>query len=266
MTWGNAIAGWVAWLVAGAARAATVELRRSQIERLGGEVGRRSPWDVTTADLAAWLAGHGWAVETLRSHRAAVRSFYGWAHASGHIRADPARLLRKVPAAIARPRPASERDVQGAIAAADDRVYLMLLLGSRHGLRRGEIARVHTRDVTEDLVGWSLRVHGKGGKDRDVPLSNETARLLRAAPAGWVFPNGAGSHLSPAHVGRLISRVLPEGVTPHQLRHRFATVVYARTRDIAAVRELLGHASVATTQRYVAVQDGTLRAAVETAA
>lgn len=257
---------WAGWLLAGAAREATVDLRRSQIRRLGGDLVDVGPWQVSEDDLSSWLGSHGWGLETLRSHRAAVRSFYGWAHASGRIPTDPSRLLRKVPAAPALPRPAHDDVIRAAIGAADDRVYLMILLGSRHGLRRGEISRVHSDDLIPDLIGWSLIVHGKGGKDRPVPLLDEAARLLRALPAGWAFPNGLGGHLTPGHTGKLISRVLGAGTTPHQLRHRFATVAYAQTRDIAAVQQLLGHASVATTQRYVAVPNASLRAAVISAA
>lgn len=68
------------------------------------------------------------------------------------------------------------------------------------------------------------------------------------------------------HVGKLGSQWLPEGVTLHQLRHRFATVVNKATHDLVSVQRLLGHASVATTQRYVAVDEATLRAAAMSAA
>lgn len=265
-TWNAAILGWLAWLAAGAVRKQTIDLRRYQIRRLADEVGRRSPWDVTEDDLAGWLGGREWSLETLRSHRSALRSFYGWAHASGHVSADPARLLRKVAATPGKARPADEDHVHQAIAVADERTYLMLLLGARHGLRRGEISRVHTDHLVKDLGGWSLEVDGKGGKWRTVPLGAETARLIRQRPPGWVFPGGHDGHLTAAHVGRLVSRTLPEGVTTHQLRHRFATIVYQRTNNIVAVQQLLGHASVATTQRYVEVPGESLRAAVESAA
>lgn len=152
-----------------------------------------------------------------------------------------------------------------AILAADERVRLMIALGS-HGLRRGEIARAHTDALRADLGGVALDVDGKGGKRRLVPLTDALGRELGRLPAGWVFPSPAGGHLTPAHVGKLVSRCLPAGVTPHQLRHRFATRAYAATRDIEAVRQLLGHASLVTTQRYVATPADALRAAVVAAA
>lgn len=211
------------------------------------------------------MARYDWSRETLRSYRAAFRSFYGWGHAIGLTGHDPARLLRKVPATIGLPRPASEDVVSIALAGAPDRVWLMLMLGSRHGLRRGEIAVVSTRDLRVDGHDWSLLVHGKGGKDRIVPLLLGVARMIRDRPPGWVFPNGLGGHLSPAHVGKLLARAMAHQATPHQLRHRFASKSYQATNDIRAVQELLGHSSVATTQRYTAVADGALRRAIQSA-
>ena len=185
-----------------------------------------------------------------------LRSLYGWGHAGGKITEDPARMLRKVPASTPAPRPAGDDVIGAALARADERVALMLILGSRHGLRRGEIAQVHTRDLT--IVGdvtW-LTVHGKGGKKRRVPVAGEGGRLLRAAPTGWVFPGRSGP-MTAAHAGKLMRQALGSA-TAHQLRHRFASVAYQRSGDIVAVSRLLGHASVATTQRYVATDDQVL--------
>jgi integrase len=263
--WAAGIGPWLAWLTAGAARPETLNLRRYQIERLAAAFPDRSPWAVGPDDLAGWIASHRWSLESIRSHRSAVRSFYGWAHASGLIEADPARLLRKVPAAAAKPRPAPEEVVDRALAAADGRVYLMLMLGARHGLRRGEIAEIHSEDLIPGIGGWSLLVHGKGGKTRVVPLLPDVARALRERPAGWTFPNRGGGHLTAGHVGKLISATMPRGVTPHQLRHRFASRAYQGSGDIRAVQELLGHASVATTQRYTAIANDALRVTLDAA-
>ena len=110
-------------------------------------------------------------------------------------------------------------------------------------------------------------VLGKGGRRRVVPLTRRLALELRALPRGYAFPGNADGHLSAAYVSKLISRALPEGVTAHMLRHRFASRAYVGSgRDIRAVQELLGHTSVATTQVYTAVPDGALRAGVEGAA
>lgn len=266
-SWRSAIKGWTNWYAAGGAPKTTIELRTYQLTRVAAHFTSRDPWSISTDELAAWMAEHrNWSRETLRSYRAALRTFYGWAHASGLIESDPARLLRRVPATMGIPRPADECVINDGLRRADPRAYLMLMLGSRHGMRRGEIARVSTRDLRVDESGWSLVVHGKGAKDRVVPLLPDVARMIRDARPGWVFPNGLGSHLSPAHVGVLVRRALDGEATAHQLRHRFATRTYQATKDIRAVQELLGHASVATTQRYTKVADNALRIAVQSAA
>ncbi len=174
--------------------------------------------------------------------------------------------VREAPPA---PRPAPEVAYRGALRDADPLERVMLRLAAEAGLRRGEVCRVHARDVVADLVGWSLVVHGKGGKDRTVPLSDGVADLVRAAcdaGGGWAFPGSDDGHLSAQWVGKRIGRLLPAGVTMHQLRHRFATRAYAVDQDMFAVQELLGHASPATTRRYVAVDRGALRRAMSGAA
>ena len=261
--WSEPVARWLDWLRAGSVTETALEMRRYQVTRLSRELTGSGPWDVTADDLAGWLAGYPeWKPETMRSYRAFLRSFYGWAHANGEIDKDPARLLRKVPSSIARPRPAAERVVENALSAADDCTYLALMLGAHAGLRRAEIAQVRTTDLIREFDGWSLLVHGKGRRERVVPLLDEVALRIREATAGWLFPNGQGGHVTPAHVGVIVRRVIEPGTTTHQLRHRFASAAYQATGDIRAVQELLGHASVATTQIYAQVGDQALRRAV----
>lgn len=221
-----------------------------------------NPWTVTTGQLRAVLGGHDWAPETRKSARGAFRSFYRWAYGVGMVAADPALLLDTVRVPQGRPRPTPEHLVHQLLRHPDPRIGLMAMLAAYCGLRCAEIARVHARD----LVGDELVIKGKGGKVRAVPVVN--ARLLAELRRrdGWVFPNGAGSHLSPGHVSRLISRELPEGWTAHTLRHRCASVSFAATRDLLAVGALLGHSRPETTQRYVAMPDDALRAAARAAA
>lgn len=146
------------------------------------------------------------------------------------------------------------------------RERLMLRLAAECGLRRAEIAGIHSRDLVDDLLGWSLVVHGKGDRDRVVPLPVAIALELRAQPEGWVFPGDDDGHLSPRWVGRVTARLLPEGWTLHTLRHRFATRAYAVDRDLLTVQTLLGHASPVTTRRYVALPDDALRRTVDAVA
>ncbi|WP_408918409.1 tyrosine-type recombinase/integrase [Corynebacterium striatum] len=117
------------------------------------------------------------------------------------------------------------------------------------GLRRGEVARVRGSDVQ----GQWLRVEGKGGHVRLVPLPPHLARRIAAHGDSWLFPGQINGHLSPRRVTELVGEVLPVGVTPHALRHRFATRVYAQSGDIVALSMLLGHAKLDTTMVYTQV-------------
>lgn len=240
----------------------TVKLHRHYLRNLAEQV--RSPWTATRPQLLSYLAREGWAPETRKSARAAVCSFYRWAHGAGYLANDPAATLPAVRVPPALPRPTPELLVQQLVHHADARLGYMAALAAYGGLRCAEIARVHGRD----LVGDVLAVHGKGGKVRAVPVVNK--RLLTQLQAtqladAWAFPNGAGAHVTPGHVSRLLSRALPEGWTAHTLRHRMATTAYAGTRDLLAVGAVLGHSRPETTQRYVLMPDDALRAAVAAA-
>lgn len=208
-----------------------------------------SPELVTRADLLAFLSREDWSPETRKSARTSLRAFFGWAHAEGLIPSNPAERLPEVRVPHAEPRPADDAAIEAALAAASDRVRLMLLLGAVAGLRRSEIAQVHTGD----LRGDALLVHGKGGKERTVDLPPALAGLLRSLPAGWAFPGPAG-HMSPEHVGKLVTRSLPRGTTPHMLRHAAASALHEDGVSLLELRAFLGHTSVATTQRYVRVR------------
>jgi len=134
------------------------------------------------------------------------------------------------------------------------------------GLRRGEIARCRVEDVEPDLVGRSLRVVGKGGHVRVVPLPDDLADQLLGRGEGWVFPSPAGGHLTPHHLAKIASAYLPPGVALHSLRHRCASTAYAATRDLRAVQELLRHSRPETTAGYVQVPDDAVRRAMLAAA
>lgn len=228
---------------------------------------RCDPERATTAGILAWFGRQSWSVETRRSHRNTAVSFFGWAHRAGHLPTNPAAELPVMRAAAPAPRPAPDAVWFGAIAAADPRVRLMLRLAAEAGLRRAEIARVHRRDLTRGSAGAALLVHGKGAKLRTVPLGDDLAAAIAAAgAAGYLFPGDDGGHLSPRWVGKLMAGALPGHWTAHTLRHRFATRAYRGSRNLRAVQALLGHSSVATTERYTAVDDAEIRAAAMAAA
>jgi integrase/recombinase XerC len=265
-SWVAPIEHWVEWMCAADRPATTQYLRTYQVRRFARESGL-GPWAVTLGDLVAWLGAQKWGAETKRSYRAALRAFFKWAHITGRIQANPAGLLPPIKTPIRKPRPTSEAVLAAALSAADPRVRLMVLLAAREGLRRGEIAQVHSRDVERDLFnGWTLRVHGKGARERVLPLCDEVRVLLQAAPAGYVFPGQIAGHLSPSYVGKLVSAVLGAGSTTHCLRHRFGTICYAGGRDLLAVQALLGHSKPETTKLYVLIPDASLREAIQWAA
>jgi site-specific recombinase XerD len=266
-SWVEPLTLYLAWLVASAAPATTVKLRGYHLRRFASRTGL-APFQVTLNDLVDYLASEpAWGLSTRRSHRTTLRAFYSWAALVGHMPADPSHGLPRIANPIGKPRPAPESAVKLGLENIDPRSRMMVRLAAQIGLRCCEIAVVSTHDLQEDLVGWSLLVHGKGNKQRVVPLSDELAGAIRRAPAGYLFPGQINGHLSAGHVSKLVSRALPAGVTAHPLRHRFASVAYAGTGgDIRAVQELLGHSSVATTQIYTAVPQGNLRRGVLAAA
>lgn len=250
----------------------TIGLRKAQLSQMARALGC-PPSEVTEDHILWWFGSKVWEKETRRSYRSAVRGFFAYLYEHGDIESDPAAKLKPIAIDTPQPRPAPDYAWDIAIRDATARVDLMARLAGEAGLRRGEVARVRTEDLDYSGSGPRLLVHGKGAKDRLIPISTTLADRIRAgaaghtpgAPAeGWLFPTVrlTGDHLSPAAVGDLVSEVLPDGWTMHTLRHRFATRAYRATRNLRAVQILLGHASIATTQRYLAVDDDEMRAAM----
>lgn len=265
-SWVAAIEAFLTMLAAGGQPDTTIKLRRSQLGRMARDVA--GPAEVALAavtgeQLVTWLGSNReWSQEYRRSIRSVTKQFFLWCYRTGRIPVHIADELPKVrqPKAFARPLP--DQILEAALNAADQRQWLMLRLAAECGLRRAEIAQVHRRDLTQGAGGWQLHVHGKGGKPRRVPLSEPLANeICAAAPGGWLFPNGNGGHLTADRVGKVAQRVLPNGWTLHTLRHRFATRCYRASRNLRAVQVLLGHSSIATTERYLAVDDDEIRAA-----
>jgi len=265
MSWGDALAQWEAYQRAAGAAESTLQQRIYHVGRVAREVGG-TPSRLTLDELVTWLGSKDWSPNTRRSYRASLRVFYTWAMATGRVGDSPAHLLPSVRIPRPQPRPAPEIAYREALMRADDRGRLAIMLAAQCGLRRTEIAQARTSDMEPDLLGMSLRVVGKGGHVRLVPLPDDLARLIATRPDGWLFPSSHGGHLTPHHLGKIVSRYLPGNLTTHTLRHRCATVSYAATRDLRAVQELLGHAKPETTAIYTAVPDGAVRAAMSAAA
>jgi integrase/recombinase XerD len=214
----------------------------------------------------------------------AVRSFHRFLLREGVTDRDPAVGVPQPRLPRSLPRPLPVEDVRRLLEAPDegspaglrDRAILELLYGS--GLRISELTGLDVDDL--DLEEGSVRVLGKGGKEREVPLGSfgrdaVGAYLTRGRPAlasvatrGAVFLNARGGRLSRQSCARLLSRYvrlagIERRVTLHTLRHSFATHLLEGGADVRVVQELLGHASVATTQIYTLVTARHLREVYE---
>jgi integrase/recombinase XerD len=214
----------------------------------------------------------------------AVRSFHRFLLREGTTDRDPAVGVPQPRLPRSLPRPLPVEDVRRLHEAPDeasptglrDRAILELLYGS--GLRISELTGLDVDDL--DLEEGSVRVLGKGGKEREVPLGSFGrdsigAYLTRGRPAlastatrGAVFLNARGGRLSRQSCARLLGRYVRRAgidrrVTLHTLRHSFATHLLEGGADVRVVQELLGHASVATTQIYTLVTARHLREVYE---
>lgn len=261
--WSSEIDSWRTAMQAMRLTTQTIDLRAYHMRRLARAALSDSPWTISSSDLLDWVGQHQWRRETARAVRSSLRRFWAWGVATNRTAENIAEILPMVKPEQPRPRPAASDVVARALNSADQRVTLMLRLANELGMRRGEVAQVHPEnDLIEDIAGWSLIVHGKGMRKRVLPLPDDLAEVLQATGSGYLFPSPAGGHLSAHWVGTLVSRALADGTTMHQLRHLCATDIHDQTHDVRLVQTLLGHASLATTQRYLAVDDAKVRDAV----
>lgn len=263
--WRDAVDSWRSHMRAAGLAETSIRSRCEHLESLARTRINDDPWAITGEDLVGWMGSRALATETRRSRRTSLVQFYEHGVRRGCIEVNPAEQLPKVRAIIPPPRPIPFDVYATAWAEAKDRERLIMRLAIEEGLRRGEIARIHNSDLRRDVDGSSLWVHGKGTRKRTVPLNNSVARDLRAAclaGGGWAFPSPAGGHLTPRYVGDLVGDLLPKPWTLHTLRHAFATELLRSGQNLRIIQELLGHASIATTQRYTAVDDSAKRSAI----
>lgn len=264
--WVSAIEGFRREQRAAGLRPDTIRLRTEHLQHLARRLDVE-PWAVQPDDLLDYVDGQDWEPATRRSRRTTLRAFYAWALHERFVDESPAVRLPRVKPSDPKVRTIPRDVYDDAYQRADTRERLMMRLARDAGLRRGEIARVHIRDVFEDLHGWSLHVDGKGGKWRDVHLAPRLALELRSLPNGWAFPGDDGGHLSPRWVGKLVNRLLPAPWTIHTIRHRAAVEVHeALDGDLIETARFLGHASTVTTQIYVPGSNSKLSRAIDAAA
>jgi len=242
--------------------------------------GVRKPREVTHRVLRGYLAelgGRGLQRASIARALAAVRSFTRWLARTGRIEADVGRALRARAPARPLPKHLAEDEVGLLIDAARtprDTALLETLYGG--GLRVAECVGLDVGDL--DLHRGTALVRGKGARERIAPLGGGAVRALRAYLAARprpadprpVFLNRRGSRLTARSVRRVVrDTALRAGVdphvTPHTLRHSFATHLLDRGANLREVQELLGHRNIATTQIYTHVSLERLKRVYETA-
>jgi site-specific recombinase XerD len=218
------------------------------------------PLTCTMSDVAVFMANDRWMPATRASALASLRVFFQWMALEGERADSPMVGMKPVKVNQGVPHPCPEDAFSQALKVADDRTRLAVMLAGFAGLRRAEIAGMHG-----SMVGATeLRVTGKGAKTRVVPIFPDLEPLLAPYRGRdvYLFPSPNGGHLTPTTIGRIVSRLLPDGYSTHSLRHRFASQVHTHSKDLRAVQTLLGHNSLATTQIYVNVSNDQLAQAV----
>lgn len=222
----------------------------------------------------AYLTTRRAAKRTIARKAAAIRRYFTWCRRTGRIADNPAERLTapsgggRLPRVLSAPEvaailddgPGRAVDDPPAVRARDD-ALLELLYGS--GLRVGELCGLDVDAI--DLRRRLVTVWGKGGKQRQVPLGAPAAAAVgrwldhRAdlagadTPAAAVFLNRRGRRLTPRDARRVVDHRSPGPLHPHALRHSFATHLLDNGADLRIVQELLGHASLQTTQVYTHV-------------
>jgi site-specific recombinase XerD len=245
------------------------------------------PSELTPRDLRRWagvLSERGTGKSTVARKLAAVRTFYGLLLERGEVEANPADLVGSPKPDSYLPRVLKPGEVAQlleripASAPLDLRDRAMFELAYSAGLRSEEIVNLDLDSIDPD--GEEVRVEGKGGKTRVVPCGEPAWRALEAylarvrpelaARTGGneraLFLSRNGRRLSTSDVRRRLRvqvrrAALQAGVSPHTLRHSFATHLLEGGADLRAIQELLGHSSISTTQTYTRVESKRLRRA-----
>lgn len=257
--WAYRVTKWEKYLRAAGKSQETIKSRIYKLHYFASTMGK--PFSqVGFDDIVSVLARKNWAAETRYSYKETITSFYRYLVLSHNIgqNSDPTANLPTVKRSQGVPHPIGDMALREAFMKANGQERLMLLLGADAGLRRGEMAAVHSADVSETAGRYSLLVHGKGGRERIVPVTQRLAASVLQAH-GYVFPGRFGGHVEASYISRHLKRILPKGYSAHSLRHRYATRAYQTSHDIYAVAALLGHKSVETTQVYAQLDDTHLR-------
>ena len=265
--------------------AATVRAYRSDLHAFAKWLGQRPLLEVTRFELRRYLVEleeQGLAATSVQRKLASLRGLFAWLVQNGRVEADPSRLLKGPKAVRAVPRFLTTPEVDQLLAqpfgesaqGQRDRAILEVLYST--GCRVSECAGMRLRDL--DLDEAVVRVVGKGRKERIamlgkpacaaigswLPLRARMVRASRRTDPGTLWVNRFGRALSARWVFQTVvdrskSAGLQSTLTPHGLRHSFATHLLDRGADLRTVQELLGHARLVTTEIYTHVSIGRLR-------
>lgn len=283
--WERALGAYARELNTRGASPATVRAYARDLRELGAWAGerRKEPGDLAYRDLrtyAAVLSERGLAKTSIARKLAAIRSFHEHLVAVGTAGSNPADLLpapkqgSRLPRVLGRDEVAALLDRIPARTPLEVRDRALFELAYSCGLRAEEIISIATGDV--DFDSETVRVTGKGKKTRVVPIGEPAQRALRryvesarhalepVAGEEALFVSRRGRRLSPSDVRRRLEKWVREAavagrLSPHTLRHSFATHLLEGGADLRAIQELLGHASVSTTQVYTRVEPSRLQ-------
>ncbi|MBI5751385.1 MAG: site-specific tyrosine recombinase XerD [Hydrogenophilales bacterium] len=265
------------WLEEGLAKNTLLSYRRD-VAKLAAWLAPRgkSLYSATHADLLDFLAQHAPQMKASSTGRllSSVRRFYQYALRQGKLQADPSLQIERPKLPRGLPKSLSEAEVESLIKAPNldsalgvrDRAMIETLYAS--GLRVSELVNLKISEVSQDV--GVVRVMGKGSKERLVPLGEEAldwvkrylagarAELLKGKQTGALFVTGRGAAMTRQMFWHLIKRHarhagIGKPLSPHTLRHAFATHLLNHGADLRVVQMLLGHADISTTQIYTHV-------------
>jgi integrase/recombinase XerD len=268
------------WLEDGLSRN-SIEAYRRDLAQLARFLGRRGLPAANEADLFAFLAARRGRASSAARLVSSLRRFYRYCLRERHVAADPALRLEPPKRAPRFPRSLSESDVEALLAAPDarsarglrDRAMLEVLYAS--GLRVSELVGLKAHEA--NLDAGVVRILGKGAKERLVPLGEEAVdwlrrylkearpRLLGRRSSDALFVTERGAAMTRQGFWHLLrrygARAIPgKTLSPHVLRHAFATHLINHGADLRVVQMLLGHADISTTQIYTHVARERLKA------
>lgn len=268
MEWDDAIALFAMTQTARGYAPRTVGNRVELARRLGRLLDHKPLRKILKVDLQRVLA-RGIAPSSMQRERTDMQAFFRYLQGERIIRIDPAAELERVLVTKGRPRPYTVEQISDMLqSGAYHRTRVMIMLGYLHGLRAHEIAKVQTSDF--NLRKMQLKVIGKGGKERDIPIHPVLAAEIRVMPAdGYWFParGGRPGHIHWRSVSDLMTKakkragIADPRLSGHSLRHSFGTEMVRSGTDLRTAQVMLGHASLATTELYVDVDEDRLQLA-----